>query len=133
MKEAIMGYLASKVINPYRKCDMYIDFQEALSDKSLSKTKKIIAQQTLNIIDSPDNTYQVMLPNNFYMNYCITRKLGHFIGEIIYTLLKAETIKDFNLYIQAILNTSNKKDSIVQLLKNVLNETNYKESKKRFF
>jgi len=83
VKQHAVAYLSSKIINPYRKCDLYLDFKEKVFFGQESKENLEIFKTTIRVIENnPPN------PLNYEIDKIQTHEsacnLGFAFGEILY-------------------------------------------------
>ena len=79
--EAMFAYFFSKIINPHRKCDMYVD----LAQKDTPETKLAIS-----ILDAQDIT-KVIRGSKITKLYESSLYVGHILGEYLYLNYSKET------------------------------------------
>lgn len=131
-KESIFGYLGSKILNPSRKCNMYQDYKIIAADTEVPARARKIAQQVLAIVDTPQNTPELISKNSHLENYFLSQRLGYFLAEIISQHLTEDDVKLFNQIIQTILASSNHSKDFINVIK-MMTQFPYKKSKKPYF
>jgi hypothetical protein len=138
LNNSFVGYFTSKIINPFRKCDLYIDLQNRLSTASKIERKTIKA--TLDIIDSKNfnDIDQIFYRKKLNFIHDSTRSAGHFLAEILFNRLKNHNHEVTTRFIKKQLfsnrlNTKNFIEFKNFLLTPKVNNFKYKETQKRFF
>lgn len=86
IKQHSIGYLASKVINPFRKCDLYLDFKEKYKYEQGGKDTLNVYKSLINIIESEGcEEFTSLLDKTTHLHiYEVARKLGFYFGEVLY-------------------------------------------------
>ncbi|MCR9205348.1 MAG: ChaN family lipoprotein [Halobacteriovoraceae bacterium] len=86
IKQHSIGYLASKVINPFRKCDLYLDFKEKFKYEQGGKDTLDVYKSLINIIESEGcEEFTNLLGKTTHLHiYEVARKLGFYFGEVLY-------------------------------------------------
>jgi len=121
--EAMFAYFFSKIINPHRKCDMYIDFEHAEDNE----TENFLARK---ILDSKDLT-SLLSGQKLQTSYETALLVGHLLGEYLYLNLNQKN-EDFSL--EQILNQLQINKKHFHMIKNaLLKEQDYKKHIKRYF
>ena len=127
--EALFAFFFSKVINPHRKCDMYIDLRNnyAKADDQISQEIFITALECLD---------EASL-NGKFLNFKLSTLhdtalyVGHILGEYLYEHVFSKSTKlNFE---QDFLNTSPDNFSFQRIKKILLKGTSYKKHQKRYF
>lgn len=83
-----MGYLSSKIINPFLKCDLYQDYLFALQSPKTSKQKKNNLRLIKNIIDDCEDDkldlkQSLKGKSILIIHYC-AEAMGHMIADLLY-------------------------------------------------
>lgn len=127
--ESLFAFFFSKVINPHRKCEMYIDLRNSQAQTNDEHAKKILTMS----IHSLDQSELEGNLKGFHTSTIHESALyvGHILGEYLYehVFTKSKMInfeKDF-------LNTSPDNFSFQRIKKLLLKNTNYKTHQKRYF
>lgn len=86
LKQSSIGYLASKVINPFRKCDLYLDFKEKYTYSQGDKETLEVYESLINIIEAEgcEDFKNLLVKKSHLHIYEVARKLGFYFGEILY-------------------------------------------------
>ncbi len=121
--EAMYGHFFSKVINPHRKCDMYLDLEEIAEEDS----NEFFAMK---ILDSSDIA-TALTQKKLNTIYEISLFVGHILGEYLYL---AVNNKDNKIELKTILEISSvTKKNFHKLKDYLLNNKVYKKHVKRYF
>jgi hypothetical protein len=135
VKQVTMGYLASKVINPFRKCDLYLDLKENKNILHLPNETKEIIESTLRIIedDGTSELQDLLVKNTLYHAYEVARKLGFYFGDILYEQFLIKGSPHYKEVFSYLTNDSWNYDIFYGYLRVLLPTDKYPEHKKRLF
>ncbi len=127
--ESLFAFFFSKVINPHRKCEMYIDLRNSQGLTKVEQTKKILTA-AINSLDESD------LEGNFKGFHIETIHesalfVGHILGEYLYEHVFTKS-KKINLEAD-FLNTTPDNFSFQRIKKLLLKDNPYKTHQKRYF
>ena len=81
--EAVFGHFFSKIINPYRKCDMYKDLQEFALKPDLDSREKLQYQMALDVLDG--KIFYISDKTSLPQLYLACQKLVMFWASIFIT------------------------------------------------
>ncbi len=128
--EAMSAYFFSKIINPHRKCEMYLDLQTSLNDKSLSQKEIHWNQISLKVLDGEDIS---SLTKGLKLTdlYEISLNVGHILGEYLY--IKTTELKNENIYKNHVKDIMVDKRRYQKLQKIILRDIPYQNHNKRYF
>ncbi len=119
--EAILAYFFSKIINPHRKCDMYLDYQRASETKitknilNLFETKNFSSIEKLTL----EEIYEVATP------------FGHILGEYLY--LREAHEKSTSALQELLDNLSFHFEDFISIRDKILKPFEYEKHQKRYF
>lgn len=135
VKQNTVGYLASKVINPFRKCDLYLDLKEKHLNQFLPDEQKSIIKTTLNIIEDDGSTElgQLLEKKTLFHAYESARKLGFYFGEILYEDFLIKGHSEYKEIFSYLTNDKCSYDSFYEILRTLLPADKYPKQKKRLF
>lgn len=126
-KEESIGYFSSKVINPFLKCDLYLDF-------TLAKAGSNHLASVISIIKDRDQSFSLLLKGkSLYDLHKIAKTLGRYCGEMLYDELMP---RRQDLYFELITYLFNKSFSEAKFklaLEKVIPKRAYTSHKKRLF
>lgn len=127
--EALFAFFFSKVINPHRKCDMYIDLRNQYAQAGDEYKRKVL----LTSIECLDESSISSKFHNFRLSTLHDTALlvGHILGEYLYAHVfnknsKLNFEKDF-------LNSTPNEFSFLRIKKILLSNISYKKHQKRYF
>lgn len=129
-KQAFLAYLSSKVINPHRKCDLYLDLVEQAQAQVLKPEERELHRLTLKLIDHPSRLSQ--LPQELYQCYHLARSCGHFYAESFFEKVQQHKIS-FSQIPHLLSLSSQKKDLLIIFNTSILKNQSYQKKRKRFF
>jgi len=82
--QALFSYYCSKLINPYRKCNHYIDFKQRLNLIQKRSLERKIIESTLDFMDNPELVQAKLKRMKWIELFLIARHLGYSLGDIAY-------------------------------------------------
>lgn len=88
-RQALFGYLGSKILNPHRKCDLYLDLKHKLSHKEIVPNEKKAISIALAFLDSPRTGIALMKSASPEVLLLSGRSCGHIFGEELFNHLSA--------------------------------------------
>jgi uncharacterized iron-regulated protein len=132
-----MGYLSSKIINPFLKCDLYQDYLVALQSPKTSKQKKNNLRLVKKIIDdSEDNSLDLKSSlkgkSILVIHYC-SEAIGHMIADLLYDRQLKTQHKNALKVIELITKIDTEESRFVEIMKLLKPRTGFKSLKKRLF
>ncbi len=139
IKTNAIGFLSSKIINPYRKCDLYGDFLEQYQSIQGSELKDIHKLSILRLIldtveSSPEVPLKDIVKNNkLFTLHEAARKVGFYWGEIIYEEFLMKGNKLFNHVMDYLFSASLDEEEFKKVLRQILPREIYPKHKKRYF
>ena len=127
----LVAYLSSKTFNPFRKCNMYLNYKDIKKENRESSTKttlSLLEQHHLKNFKMKD----LLKGLRVYELYETSYKVGKIIGENIYNhyYLKRKSHIDLT---DLIMNPCCELSSYKLLITKIMEQTNLLEQKKRFF
>ncbi len=134
----LVAYLSSKIINPYRKCDLYQDFQEKILSSDISNSEKKSLQICLKILEgknSPDINIikSVFKGLSIEKIHLVGRTLGFFLGDFLYDNFYNKRIDEFEEIKENIFYKEYSFENFIKILNLIFPQEYYKNLKKRFF
>lgn len=140
IKTNAIGFLSSKIINPYRKCDLYGDFQiqlNTLENKVHQEKQKIdILRLSLACVELNEDISlsDIVKSNKLFVIHEAARKIGFYWGEIIYEeFLVKKHNKLFNYVMNYLFSISLEEEEFKTILRQILPLDIYPKHKKRYF
>ena len=135
VKQTAFGFLSSKIVNPFRKCDRYLDFLDNLTRVNIDPRSRVILETTISIIENQGRReLKAILPKDrMPIVYEAARKLGFYLGDFIY---EDQLIKDGENYkdiLQYLVNANLEEAKFQDILLDLLPENLYLNHRKRYF
>ncbi len=134
-KQTTFGFLSSKIVNPFRKCDRYCDFLDQIKLPDIDKRSKSILEVTIALIENQgERELKSILPKDrVYIVYEVARKLGFYLGDFIY---ESQLIKDKESYkgiLKYLIDSNLEEAKFMDILTELLPSGAYQEHRKRYF
>jgi len=134
--ENTFAFFASKLINPYRKCDLYQDLLNK-SKKYTTDTEKKQIELTLELVQRNRPLEELILNCDLSTLFYSSRYLGNFLGDTLYNEhYTADSLlpsRDFDQMIKILLSPLSKIEDFKLLLDIVLPLDKYHLYRKRIF
>ncbi len=133
-KFCTLGYFCSKIINPYRKCDLYFDLSHQILNVSLKPKYKKNIENSLKILDLENFSKLSHLLEEFDYSdlYSQARMIGHILGDTLYNRFYLKDSQEFQKIQNDLFAPEISTQNYQYLIRNILNHS-YKKDKKRFF
>ncbi len=133
--QTLMGYYASKIINPFRKCNRYLDLQSKYHFTNLDKSTKETLRVVLEVIewDGTISLNEILRGKSLYQLYQISRPIGFYLADTFYDKRISSKRNKLNKYTGWILEPEFNEDLFYDFLRAVLPEKEYIKHKKRLF
>lgn len=125
--EFCFTYIASKVFNPYRKCDLYVDFKNRLENENTDIQSREIMSSVLKIIDGKNISEKSYSYESLFL---MSKFIGKFLGELIF---QENAQKSYLAFIQDSLTSSKKLPDLTSTFERFLYTIDFQKSKKVFF
>ena len=119
--KSFFGYLASKIFNPYRKCDLYLDFVSAQEDGDDSKSLESVINffnETIELADLEQMSKLEITTS--------AKKVGHALADHVYSGYSSDGVHGLKIMIK-MAQTSPTLDHLTSNIENII------FSKKNFF
>jgi uncharacterized iron-regulated protein len=131
--QCICGYFASKLINPYRKCDMYADYKKQIRQNHIKQSKKNSIRAVLNLLDKEVSVKEhfVGMPTNGI--FSSARMLGHIFADTLFDHYYVKNKDEFKDALKIIYSNDFSDETFYKLKEIVLKDFDYKASRKRAF
>jgi len=139
IKTNAIGFLSSKVINPYRKCDLYGDIIIQLKALKNSPTQDLQKASTLTLFKEtieimPDQSLKDLTHNKkLFVIHEAARKIGFYWGEVIYEEFLMKGSHELTPLMNYLFSGSIEENEFKRVLRQILPENIYPEHKKRYF
>ncbi len=133
----LLAYLCAKVINPYRKCDLYQDLlmqsrRAKLNPKKRENTKIILSIFNLKYGDE-ENLKVILKGKNLQDLAFIAKRLAHAVGDTLYHEFFTLQPESFQRITRKTVVDQWDMTSFIMLMKEVFPGKSYLDTKKRFF
>lgn len=132
-----MAYFSSKIINPYRKCNLYKDIQREFTNKNTSALRKNILETALQCIDANESRDQfikdIAKGKTLYHLHQASRLIGYFLGDLLYDEFYARKNQKLSNLMKTLLECPFNEKSFDSFKWSILPRADYKNLKKRFF
>lgn len=95
--QCFVSYFSSKIINPYRKCDLYPDIKDKLKRKKVTQSKRSGWTLALNLIDHPESFNALLKGKSLKILHTAAKAIGNQLGDILYDQLSTDHKKVLKL------------------------------------
>ncbi|MGI4993691.1 ChaN family lipoprotein [Halobacteriovorax sp. GFR7] len=130
----ISAYFCSKLFNPYRKCNMYKDFQYmARHNKQVKKTDKMVFKACLKLCNKRVNVNEELKGLNLYQLHKASRKVSHMLADIIFDYFFAANRIEYKDVYRLVASDDYSNENYQSLLNEIGNLVEIKKLKKREF
>lgn len=139
IKTNAIGFLCSKIINPYRKCDLYGDVLTQLQSIPTSDTKTAQKASILHLfkdcIELEDQTplVDILKNKNLFIIHEAARKIGFYWGEVVYEEFLMKGNRQVNQVMNYLFSLSLDESEFKKVLRQILPKSIYPKHKKRYF
>ncbi len=129
----LLSYICSKVINPYRKCDLYVEiYKRSISSLTNSK-KKLNLIRALRVLQREETIRDIFKNQSLRGIHSSAKTVGNFIGDIFYDTFY-QTKNPASDQLLANIFKCNHTDKDLRLLLDIVLPINeYKQMRKRLF
>ena len=131
--QSLFAYFCSKIINPYKKCDRYLDIKGKEKIKLNDHVNRTMA---LNILERKFSLPRCLKGAKLIHVYTSAQVTAHYLAEVIFDSMVKEGVKDHlpHLSYSALLNSlPQNPQEIVSLLDRTIPLEEMLKEKKRFF
>jgi hypothetical protein len=132
-----LGHLASKIINPYMKCDLYQDIVHALYSPKVPSLKKGNYRIVKQLLDETEkatiNLSPILKGKGLITLYYCAESVGHIFGDRLYEEYFKKKKKAPKKLLGAFTSTDFSQENFQYLLQALLPKGSYKELRKRLF
>jgi hypothetical protein len=132
--EHMYAYFFSKIFNPHRKCDLYIDLKLRLAAPKVSKKESELLIDSIDIIDEKKSLDQIARKSNLNRMNDIGKVVGQFLGDYFYDAITSKRqITNRDILEEDYLKVNVNIETFNRLKSFFLSDLSYKIQKKRFF
>ncbi|MCO4794096.1 MAG: ChaN family lipoprotein [Bacteriovoracaceae bacterium] len=132
-----IAYFSSKIINPYRKCNLYKDIQREFLNPSTNALRKNILETALQCMDADESKDQfisdIAKGKTHYHLHQASRLVGYFLGDLLYDDFYAKKNTDLSELLKTLLECPFSEKEFNSFKWNIFPRADYKNLKKRFF
>ncbi len=129
--EQTLAYFSSKIINPYRKCDLYMDYKDE-EERNDDDCDPVI-QAVVRILEaqSTEPLKGLLRNKSLYFLYSLGRKIGFHLGDILYHEFRDnhEVVNELFILMKKIMN----KEDYISFLRRHIKIEDLQKYQKRFF
>ncbi|OFZ22613.1 MAG: hypothetical protein A2202_04875 [Bdellovibrionales bacterium RIFOXYA1_FULL_36_14] len=133
----LIAFLSSKIINPFRKCDYYVDIKEKLNAlhpiNDQNKHKKSYLTLTLAILDDWNNIDVYIKKQPLKILSSVAKLTGYLLAEYLFEEIMHKNKAEFDQILKIIIENQSSKEHFVKVVATILKDIDYKKQKKRFF
>lgn len=137
LNQCMVAYFSSKLINPYRKCDMYQDLSISLNSSKTPEKAKTKLKLSIDLLECRSNDHITLkdLLKGVPLNslYASAKTVGYLLGDLLYENFYKVNSEDFQGILEILYSPEYKEEQFKKLIKTVLPKETYKDLKKRFF
>jgi len=134
----ISAYLSSKIINPYRKCDLYQDFKKEIQSSKTSPTKVKLLKICIDILDNKDLLSKTYLKTalkglSIQSLFKVCKYLGYLMSDFIFEEFLKKNHHNFSEIKSNIFTENYSIENLKKIMLRIFPNDEYEEQKKRFF
>ena len=132
-----MAYFSSKIINPYRKCNLYKDIQREFTNSNTSALRKNVLKTAMECIDANESkdefVQDIAKGKTLYHLHQASRLIGYFLGDLLYDDFYSRKNKRLPQLMKTLLECPFNEKAFDTFKWSILPRADYKNLKKRFF
>lgn len=131
----LFSYLSSKIFNPYRKCNLYLNYLDIPANERKNTTSKVIEIIDAHYNESIANNREfknILKGIRIYDLYKIGHKIGQIAGENIYKNFFNKKYNKIDLT-ELIFNPHLHHSKYFKLVGEIINKSDLKSQRKRYF
>lgn len=132
IKQCVVGYFSSKLINPYRKCDLYLDYKKMIRSKKTTAKKKNLYKICLLMLDKDIDVSKHIKTVSLKDLHFMARIIGHMLGDMLfnYRYNKASEIDEI---LRPLFSAHFGEQNFSDMKENILGDLDYQVLTKRLF
>lgn len=131
-QKSIIGYIGSKIINPYRKTNLYLDFTQMVNNEGIPRLRDCY-RGLIEFINDPQSLFNKLSTIDFYTKYLIAKRLGFMCGDLLFMEIRSKNTDQFENLIHGICHKKMTQQSMIEIVDYLKQEANLLKSKKRLF
>jgi hypothetical protein len=128
------AYFCSKIINPYRKCDLYADIFEKSKTKSIKD--RDIFKSCIELLEHDTRDIKLsktLKGQGLSKIYKISKRIGYMLGDILFDQHFEKGSKSLLTILDLLNKSEMNEENYLKLIKALLPKRKYKAYRKRFF
>jgi len=128
----LVSYFSSKIINPYRKCNLYLDLVFLGKSEKTNKENQTYINTALKILEEEVTLSKSTEKLRLKSLYEASKILGHLYGELLFNKIQAKeiVIPNYKFFVD---NLSLSEDCYMKFRELLLENKTFKMQRKRFF
>ncbi|TDJ06668.1 MAG: hypothetical protein E2O68_04675 [Deltaproteobacteria bacterium] len=131
-----IAHFCAKILNPYKKCDLYLDLIQKINSKNFTKEEKATFKTSIEVIDNisrHQDITQMLEKLSYYNLYLIAEIIGPFLSDIFYKKIDSYSMDEKKYIQQKMLFSNPSVEELPALFNIILNELEYDKLKKDYF
>ncbi len=131
--QSLFSYFCSKLLNPFRKCDLYRDVQARIDLNQTSKKKRRNLQLALAIIDHPHTLTENISHGSLRGLHSTAKTIGNMLGDWIFDELYQRKKQPIDSILPILLGQIYSPDKLSDDLILILSKGKFRQGRKRLF
>ncbi len=132
IKQCTIAYFSSKLINPYRKCDLFLDYKKLIRSKKTKESKKKLYRIALQILGNKSIDKEMLKGLRLKDIYALARIIGHIFGDHLFAFCYSKG-KGHEKIFKNIFRSDFSEENFEIIKEQILGNIKYKEMSKRMF
>lgn len=137
-QQNLIGYFSSKLINPYRKCEMFQNFKDQLDDPETGSNERKNSQLFIDILEQkedPARLKKLLEEQDSITLFYAGRFLGKFLGEVLYLRIfnEKQLLERYDEIKERLFVSQANLDNFLAFINLILPSDSYKDLRKRSF
>lgn len=134
---SFFSYITAKIINPYRKCNLYTDFEKGINQKKVSKKRKSYLLLTIDVLNTPKSNpnylKEILKEHKLSIIFQSAKSSGHFLADVFFDESLKIDLKEFQKVKDFIFSENISTKSFISFIRTIVPKKNLKKYKKRMF
>ena len=133
LQQNFIAYFSSKIINPFRKCDLYGDLiSKAKNPKSSAEEIKKL-DLTFSILECSPFEESILLDLSLTQLHTSAKIIGYLMADSFYENFFKKSFENYGIVLNEVFSFDFSIKSYLDLKTKLLDEKDFKSQKKRFF
>jgi hypothetical protein len=129
-----LSYLSSKLINPFRKCDLYQDILVLIDSPQTAESTKRHLQLAITIFNgTPEQLNSHLKGYPLIILNRAAKTISYLLGDTLYEQFFRKSPKQFHKIVESIVLTPIPSGHTHKLISSILPDESYQQQSKRFF